>query len=62
MLVDLEYLFLRAKITILDYRNRLSIYIIEALEYLKSQLKIKAFKEEDNVNKGYKDIYINDIR
>jgi hypothetical protein len=32
--------------------NRLGIYTIEALECLKSWLKIEAFEEEDDVNKG----------
>jgi hypothetical protein len=49
---DPERLFSGAKITISDRRNRLSIYIIEALECLKSWLKIEAFEEEDDVNKG----------
>jgi hAT family C-terminal dimerisation region len=38
MLAELERLFSSAKITITDYRNRLSIESIEAIEYLKSWL------------------------
>jgi hypothetical protein len=52
MSADPERLFSGAKITISDRRNRLGIYTIEALECLKSWLKIEAFEEEDNVNKG----------
>jgi len=62
MSADPERLFSGAKITISDRRNRLGIYTIEALECLKSWLKIEAFEEEDDVNKGYEDTYINDIR
>jgi hypothetical protein len=52
MSADPERLFSEAKITISDCRNRLGIYTIEALECLKSWLKIEAFEEEDDVNKG----------
>jgi hypothetical protein len=52
MSADPERLFSGAKIIILDRRNRLGIYIIKALECLKSWLKIKAFEEEDDVDKG----------
>jgi hypothetical protein len=52
MSADPERLFSGAKIIISDRRNRLSIYTIKALECLKSWLKIKAFEEEGNVNKG----------
>ena len=55
MSVDLERLFLGAKITVLDRRNRLGIYTLEALECLKSWLGIKSFdynKEEDRLNQG----------
>jgi hypothetical protein len=52
MSADPERLFSGAKITISDRRNRLGIYTIEALECLKSWLKIEAFEEEDDVNKG----------
>jgi hypothetical protein len=52
MSADPERLFSGAKITISDRRNRLGIYTIEALECLKSWLKIEAFEEEDEVNKG----------
>jgi hypothetical protein len=62
MSADPEHLFSGVKIIILDYRNRLSIYIIKALEYLKSWLKIKAFKEEDDVNKGQEEGHIDNIR
>jgi hypothetical protein len=62
MSADPKRLFSGAKITISDRRNRFNIYTIKALECLKSWLKIKAFKKEDNVNKGYKNTYINNIR
>jgi hypothetical protein len=52
MSADPERLFSGAKITISDRRNRLGIYIIKALECLKSWLKIEAFKEEDDVDEG----------
>jgi hypothetical protein len=50
MLAELERLFSGAKITILDRRNRFKIHTLEALECLKSWLKISPFlgdKEED---------------
>ena len=51
---ELERLFSGAKITILDRRNRLKIYTLEALECLKSWLKISLFlgdkKKDENVD------------
>jgi len=50
MSAELERLFSGAKITISDRRNRLRIHTLEALECLKSWLKISPFlgdKEED---------------
>jgi hypothetical protein len=52
MSTDPKRLFSRAKIIILDRRNRFGIYTIKTLECLKFWLKIEAFKEEDDVNKG----------
>ena len=48
MSADPECLFSGTKITISDYRNRLRIYTIEALECLKSWLKIQLFLDDDN--------------
>jgi hypothetical protein len=62
MSADLERLFSGAKITISDRQNRLGIYTIKALECLKSWLKIKAFEEEDNVDKGQEEGHIDDTR
>ena len=50
MSADPERLFSGVKITVSDRRNRLGIYTLEALECLKSWLKISTFlddKEED---------------
>jgi len=50
---DPERLFLGAKITVSDRRNRLGIYILEALECLKSWLGIESFgndEEEDRLD------------
>ena len=55
---ELEKLFSGAKITISDRRNRLKIYTLEALEYLKSWLKISLFlgneKEDEAVDDAIK--------
>jgi hypothetical protein len=59
---DLECLFLGVKITILDRRNWLGIYIIKALECLKSWLKIEAFEEEDDVGEGQEEGHMDDTR
>ena len=48
MSADPERLFSGAKITISDRRNRLGIYTIEALECLKSWLKIQIFVDNDD--------------
>jgi hypothetical protein len=47
MSADPERLFLGAKITVSNRRNRLGIYTIEALECLKSWLKIETFIDDD---------------
>jgi hypothetical protein len=47
MSADPERLFSGAKITISDRRTSLGIYTIEALECLKSWLKIEAFIDDD---------------
>ena len=47
MLADPERLFLGAKITISDRRNRLRITTIQALKCLKSWLKLVEIPEED---------------
>ncbi len=55
MLVDLERLFLGTKITISDRRNRLRIYTIEALECLKSWLKISTFLDDEEDDRDVND-------
>ena len=62
MSADPERLFLGAKITILDRRNRLRIFIVKALECLKSWLNIKIFLDDNNDNRGLKEEDIYDIR
>jgi hypothetical protein len=47
MSADPERLFLGAKISVSDRRNRLRIYTLEALECLKSWLKIEVFIDDD---------------
>jgi len=47
MSADPERLFSSTKITISDRRNRLRIYTIEALECLKSWLRIKVISGDD---------------
>jgi hypothetical protein len=47
MSVDPERLFSGAKITISGRRNRLGILTVEALECLKSWLKISGFKDNN---------------
>ena len=47
MSADPERLFSGAKITVSDHRNRLGIYTLEALEYLKSWLKISTFLDDE---------------
>ena len=47
-----ERLFSSCKITVIDRRNKLSGKVIEALEYLRSQYKVKAFELEEE-QKGY---------
>ncbi len=62
MLADPERLFLGAKITISDRQNRLGIYTIEALECLKSWLKIEVFLDDDDDDRGLEEEDIQDIR
>ena len=52
MSVDPECLFSGAKITISDWCNRLGILTVEALEYLKSWLKISGFEDNDKEING----------
>jgi hypothetical protein len=47
MSTDLERLFSGAKISVLDRRNRLRIYTLEALECLKSWLKVEVFIDDN---------------
>jgi hypothetical protein len=47
MSTDPERLFLGVKISVSDRRNRLRIYTLEALECLKSWLKIEVFIDDD---------------
>jgi hypothetical protein len=56
MSADPERLFSGAKITVSDRRNRLEIYTLEALECLKSWLKISTFSDDDKENKGLDDV------
>ena len=51
----LERLFSGAKITISDRRNRLRIYTIEALECLKSWLKIEVVVDDNKEEEGLLD-------
>ncbi len=62
MSADPERLFSSAKITISDRRNRLGIYTVEALECLKSWLKIKVLINDDKEDSGLKGESINDSR
>jgi len=52
MSADPERLFLGAKITISNRRNRLRIYTLEALECLKSWLKISTFLDDEEDDGG----------
>ena len=52
MSADPERLFLGAKIIISNRRNRLRIFIIKALECLKSWLKIQMLIDDDKEDKG----------
>ena len=52
MSTDPERLFSGAKITISDRRNRLGILTVEALECLKSWLKISTFIDDDDEDGG----------
>jgi hAT family C-terminal dimerisation region len=62
MLADPERLFLGAKITISNRRNRLGIYTIEALECLKSWLKILTFLEDKDKDRSLVDTIEEDSR
>ncbi len=52
MSADPERLFSSAKITVSDRRNRLGIYTLEALECLKSWLKISTFLGDEEEDRG----------
>ena len=52
MSADLERLFSGVKITVSDRRNRLRIYTLEALECLKSWLKISTFSDDKEEDRG----------
>ena len=52
MSADPERLFSGVKITISDRRNRLRIYTLEALECLKSWLKISTFLDDKEDDRG----------
>ena len=56
MSADPERLFSGAKITVSDRRNRLGIYTLEALECLKSWLKISTFLDDDEEDGGLDDV------
>jgi hAT family C-terminal dimerisation region/BED zinc finger len=62
MSADPERLFSGAKITISDRRNRLGIFTIEALECLKSWLKIQMLVDDDEEDEGIQEEEIEDIR
>ena len=62
MSADPERLFSSAKITISDRRNRLGIYTVEALECLKSWLKIKVLIDDDEEDGGLEGESIDDSR
>ena len=47
ILAKLERIFFAIKLILTDYRNKLSIKIIEALACLKSWYKLKEFIDED---------------
>ena len=55
MSADPKRLFLGAKITISDRRNRLRIYIIEALECLKSWLRIQVILDDNKEEESFLD-------
>jgi hAT family C-terminal dimerisation region len=57
MSADPERLFSGAKITISDRRNRLGILTVEALECLKSWLKISGFEDNDEELDGLEEVY-----
>ena len=62
MSADPERLFSGAKITISDRRNRLGIYTVEALECLKSWLKIEVLIDDDEEDGGLEGESIDDSR
>ena len=62
MLVDPERLFSGAKITILDRQNRLGIFTIEALECLKSWLRIETMEDDDDDIEGIEGEETQDLR
>ena len=62
MSADPECLFSGAKIIISDRRNRLRIFIIEALECLKSWLKIQMLIDDDEEDEGIQEEEMEDFR
>jgi hypothetical protein len=56
MSADPERLFSGVKITVSDRRNRLGIYTLEALECLKSWLKISTFSDDEEEDGGLDDV------
>jgi hypothetical protein len=62
MSADPERLFLTAKITISDLRNRLGIFTIKTLECLKSWLKIQMLADDDEEDEGIQGEEMEDTR
>ena len=62
MQADPERLFSGAKITISNRRNRLGIFTIEALECLKSWLKIQMLVDDNKEDKGIQEEEMEDFR
>ncbi len=62
MSADPERLFSGAKITISDRRNRLGIFTIEALECLKSWLRIETMEDDDDDIEGIEGEETQDLR
>ena len=58
MSADLERLFSSTKLTVSDRRNRLRIYTLEALECLKSWLKISTFLDDDKDDRGLDNVVV----
>ena len=62
MSADPERLFSGAKIMISDCQNRLGIFIIEALECLKSWLRIETIEDDDDDIEGIEGEEAQDLR